>query len=269
MTQLCSLRRVWASLLIAMILLAATVPGMFAEPVVPAPRLVVIMLDMTRSFQTHRPDAKQAIGRIEAALGPRDRLMMVYIGAPPFVPSKQVRETLLPDVSPTAIYASTANEFGNATKELTAAWDETERIKMKLAQEISQPPSIDVSYTDIHTPLEYVQERMTAPQFEKFSKTLVLFSDLETDVKGGLKTGGPPKTQMSFRNAKVYALFVPWKAGGAIGSKIGAWKTFFETGGATFALHDEVASRSIAVLAKSPVPKRPANPFQKQVAAGR
>lgn len=216
-------------------------------------RFIIVLLDVSKSF-LYLQKAQPQIDKIVAALGPGDTVLIAVI-AGAFDPAHSILiERTLPDI-PAACMKTPLNlrEQNERQAALNMIWQKVEGQKQEIL-EISHKVALQVLSTDLHTALAYAAQRFA--QAGDVQKQLLLFTDMEQDVRGVKTTQPPSASGLSLKAVQVQALFVPWHDANAWQQLAQAWAGWGAARGAqNFTLHDPGQSAQLQLLAPSAAPK--------------
>lgn len=226
----------------------------------PKGRFVVILRDVTRSFQFYDETNKKIL-TIVNALGPGDALLLAEITMT-FLPQKNVRvQCNIPEVPPSLLQpTSNLSQWKRNQAQLNAIWAAVKKNRQTIANWLRKNPvKIEKGGTDLFTALDYCAKRLD--QDSEKEKYLFIFSDLIHELKGE-KTEKPRSEPLNFQGVYVSVLSVPWQGQKKWESKKKDWEAWFKQGGAVeFAMYDPADSKLQSLLKQSGVPKKLLSPF--------
>ncbi len=249
---------------VCILMFVLTVSSLVAQDAAAQGRFVIILRDTSLSFK-FISDAKNQMVAIVKALGPNDYLLIADVGSE-FKPEKNVSlECNMPDVQQ-SILVPPDNLAGwrKAQATLNAKWNDVEKKQQAISYWLSNNPIKPENFTDFYKAIEYCSMRFS--RVSQKEKHIYVFSDMENDTKGKKKSDNPPTNQQRFDGVNVTLLFVPWLSQSQWSQKSSAWENWFVNMGKakSFAMYEPAESKTLKVIEKSTVPKKPRSPFEKQ-----
>jgi hypothetical protein len=260
--------KILAPILLLMVFSQGSCKLLSGPPLKPAPvkvelprsRFVVVLRDASGSFKSVEQSNK-SIEEIINNLGPLDSLLLIDISST-FAADQNVKvQASLSDV-PQDIF-NTADKVIEWRKQQTGLdniWQDVENEKAAIINYLQSPVESSAHKTDLYTALEYVALRLSR-ELES-EKRVYCFTDLIYEAKG-VKTDLPPKVTISFKDAQIAILFVPFEQASTWQAKEKAWRDWFvnQCGATSFAMFDPAQSAIHNPLPPNQVPRKLKSPF--------